>query len=554
MKKQSFLFGSAILILSAAASKLAGALFRIPLANMLGGTGMGYFSSAYGIFMTVYAIAATGLPAAAAKVTAENSALERYANLRRVKSSALLFFSFAGLAFTALMLALAYPFCLYFGGGKSALPSVIAIAPSIFFCSVTSVYRGYYEGMRNMFPTAVSQIIEGLVKLCTGLALCLYVLNNQQNFEKYFVYFDGCKNPILPIAAAASVLGVTISTAAGALFLLIRDISGGDGITPEQIAETNGRNRIDRRKTILSELLQTAVPIAIGALVTNLTSLIDIVTIMRSLGRAAERDPHYFAELAGGIAAAELPNFLFGCFTGLAVTVFNLVPSFTNMFGKGILPAVSEAFAAKDVPKVREHTQKAIFATALVAFPSAAGISILSEEILGVLFPAKPVETHICAPSLSILGIAVAFLCISSTVFAVLQAVGHPKLPVKLMLMGVCVKLLGNLLLIPIPELNISGAAISTLLCYAVICIPACSAIIKLTNIDKNELTSLLFKIIFSSALCGGGALLAKNLFINSLSSINLLIISILSGVIFYIISTILLGIITKSTLKLLIS
>lgn len=554
MKKQSFLFGSAILILSAAASKLAGAVFRIPLANMLGGTGMGYFSSAYGIFMTLYAIAATGLPAAVAKVTAENSALERYANLRRVRSSALLFFSFAGLAFTALMLVLAYPFCLYLGGGKSAFPAVIAIAPSIFFCSVTSVYRGYYEGMRNMFPTAVSQIIEGLVKLCAGLALCLYVLNNQQKFEKYFIYFDDCENPILPIAAAASVLGVTISTAAGALFLVIRDVSGGDGINPEQIAETSGKNRIDSRKTIISELLKTAVPIAIGAMVTNLTSLIDIVTIMRSLGKAAERDPQYFAELTGGVSVSELPNFLFGCFTGLAVTVFNLVPSFTNMFGKGILPAVSEAFASKDKKKVREHTQKAIFATALIAFPSAAGISVLSEEILRVLFPVKPAETHICASSLSILGIGVAFLCISSTVFAVLQAIGHPKLPVKLMLMGVCVKLLGNLLLVPIPELNISGAAISTLLCYAVICMPACSAIIKLTNVDKSELISLLFKVIFSSILCGGGALLAKNLFINSLNSISLLIISILSGVIFYIISTILLGIITKSTLKLLIS
>ena len=80
MKKQGFLLSSAILIFSAVLAKLAGALFRIPLANMLGGTGMGYFSSAYGIFMTVYAVSVTGLPAAVAKLTAENSALERYGN------------------------------------------------------------------------------------------------------------------------------------------------------------------------------------------------------------------------------------------------------------------------------------------------------------------------------------------------------------------------------------------------------------------------------------------------------------------------------------------
>ena len=110
MKKQSFLASSAILILSAVTAKLMGAVFRIPLANMLGGEGMGYFSSAYGIFMTVYAVSVTGLPAAVAKLTAENSALGRFANVRRIKTSALLFFSATGLAFTLLMLAAAYPF------------------------------------------------------------------------------------------------------------------------------------------------------------------------------------------------------------------------------------------------------------------------------------------------------------------------------------------------------------------------------------------------------------------------------------------------------------
>lgn len=554
MKKQSFLLGSAILILSAVAAKLAGALFRIPLANMLGGTGMGYFSCAYGIFMTVYAVSATGLPAAAAKVTAENYALERYANLRRVKSSALLFFTAAGCVFTLLTILLAYPFCVFAGGGAATVPSVLAIAPSILFGCITSVYRGYYEGLRNMFPTAISQIIEGLVKLCAGLAMCLYVLNNPQNFEKYFVYFTDAENPLLPVAAAAAVFGVTVSTAAGTLFLALRDIIGGDGISREKISRTSGKNLIDSRGNIVSALLKTAVPIAIGALVTNLTSLIDLVTIMRSLGSAAARAPKFFAELTGGASPSETPNFLFGSFTGLSVTVFNLVPSLTNMFGKGILPAISGAFAAKDREQARLCTEKALFATALVSLPSAAGICVLSREILSALFPSKPVETELCAFSLSVLGIAVAFLCMSSTIFAVLQAAGRPDLPVKLMLLGVAVKLAGNLLLVRIPELNIAGAAISTLLCYAVIFLPAAVILTRLTKADKAYLKGMLLKIAYCSAMCGGGALLAKNLLAERLENIVLLIISIFSGVIFYIISTILLGIITKSTLKMLIS
>ncbi len=548
------MFGSAVLIFSAVAAKLTGALFRIPLANMLGGTGMGYFSGAYSIFMTVYAVSVTGLPAAVAKTAAENSALERYANLRKIKSSALFFFAVCGLAFTAVMLLLAYPFCKLVNGSPETAPAVLAIAPSVFFGCVTAVYRGYYEGLRNMFPTAVSQIVEGLVKLCAGLSLCLLVLKYPQKFTAYTSLFGNGETAVLSAAAAASVLGVTISTAAGMIFLMARDRIGGDGISPQMIAKSGGRNCTDSRREIISMLLKTAVPIAAGALVTNLTSLIDLVTITRSLGTAVSRSPEYFHKISGGIPADGLPNFLFGCFTGLAVTVFNLVPSFTNMFGKGILPALSEAFAEHDTEKIRSCTEKAVFVTALVSLPSAAGISVLSGEILRVLFPAKPAETFICTASLSILGIGVAFLCLSSTFFAILQAAGRPDLPVKLMLAGVIVKLAGNFLLVPVPELNISGAAISTLLCYAVICIPAAVKVSALTGMGKNTFLDMISRITFCSIICGGAALLARNIFSERLESIFLLIISILCGGIFYIISGFLLGIITKNSLKSLIS
>lgn len=553
MKKQSFLESSAILILSAVVTKLMGAVFRIPLANMLGGEGMGYFSSAYGIFMTVYAVSVTGLPAAVAKVTAENSALERFANVRRIKSAALLFFSATGLAFTLLMLAAAYPFCIL-TVGRETVPSVLAIAPSVFFGCVTSVYRGYYEGLRNMMPTALSQIAEGLVKLAAGLALCLWVLKNPEKALEFCNVLKIPADSVLSAAAAAAVLGITLSTAAGTLYLVLRDKLTGDGISPEQLSYSSGAGCTDSRRSIIAALLKIAVPVAAGALVTNLTSLIDLVTINRSLDRAVYSSPEYFADIAPDIPPERLPNFLFGSFTGLAVTVFNLIPSFTNMFGKGILPNLSEAFAAKDRAKIRECTEKSLLATALVAFPSGVGISVLSGRILKVLFPLKPLETSLCTLSLSVLGIGVVFLCVSSTAFAALQAAGRPELPVKLMLLGVVVKLTGNLLLVRIPELNTAGAAASTLLCYMVICIPAVNILIKTTNTDKNRIYGILCKICYSSLICGAGALLAEKMLPQSLGNMVILFISISVGVIFYIISTFLLGIFTKSTLKMLIS
>ncbi len=551
MKKQSFLMSSAILIFSAVAAKLTGALFRIPLANLLGGTGMGYFSSAYGIFMTIYAVSVTGLPAAVAKLASENAALGRFSNLRKVRRTSIAFFSATGLAFTILLILTAYPFCLFTGGAET-VPSVLMIAPSVFFGCVTSVYRGYYEGLRNMFPTAVSQIVEGIFKLVAGLAICMYVLKNPERFASLSRFFGDCG--ILPIAAAGAVLGITLSTAAGTIFLALRYKLYGDGISKEEILKTNGKNCLDSGLSIISQLMKIAVPVSLGALVSNLTSLIDLVTITRSLGRSATENPDYFLSLTGISDPAESATFLFGSFTGLAVTIFNLVPSFTNMFGKGIFPSVSEAYAKKDSAAVSACTEKAILSTAIIGFPAGLGISALSGEILGLLFPSKAVETAICTFPLSILGIAVVLLCLSTTAFSILQAVGRPDLPVKIMLAGVAVKLPANLLLVSVPKLNVSGAALSTLLCYAVICLLSVASLINMVYISRKRLFSALSRICYSSVICAVAAILCRNILTNAVTPLLVLFISIFIGAIFYIICSYLLGIFTKSTLKMLIS
>lgn len=549
MKKQTFIFSSAILIFSAVAAKLIGALFRIPLANMLGGTGMGYFSGAYSVFMVVYALSVTGLPTAVAKLVAENSALGRYTNIHKIKSAALFFFGVTGLAFTVILILVAYPFCMLTAGIET-FPSVLMIAPSIFFCCITSVYRGYYEGLRNMFPTAVSQVIEGLFKLCAGLAFCVYVMHNPEKFDKVSAFFGNCGTA--SIAAAAAILGITVSSAAGTIFLVIRDKLYGDGISEPQIATQN--NQRESTHTVIAKLLKIALPVAAGALVTNLTSLIDLVTITRSLSNAIEKNPDYFMKIAPSDNISMLPNFLFGSFTGLAVTVFNLIPSFTNMFGKGILPSLSEAYTANDRRAIALNTEKALLSTAIIAVPSGFGIFALSESILGFLFSSRPIEAKLSTIPMSILGIAVIFLCISSTIFSVLQAAGKPQLPVKIMIAGVAVKLVGNIFLVSVPHLNIAGAAISTLLCYIVIFIPSIYYTIKLTNISGHNLFVNLCKLCYCSVMCTAAAKLTENILSNTINTSLVLFISIFIGVIFYILSAFLLGIFTKSTLKLLIS
>ncbi|MGN1101549.1 MAG: oligosaccharide flippase family protein, partial [Huintestinicola sp.] len=457
MKKQSFLYGSAVLIISALIVKVIGALFRIPLANMLGGTGMGYFSAAYGIFMPVYAVSVTGLPAAAARSVSAAAAKGRAEDANDIKRTALFLFGGVGLMGTLIIVLGAYPLCRFVSGDISAVPAVIAIAPSVLAGCLVSVYRGCAEGMRDMYPTAVSQVIEGAAKLILGLSLCYGCLYMADNAPLLFLRLTGsgrlgisAEDAALPYASAAAVMGITLSSFAGLLYMILRD-------------RRENKHRKDRlspkeRSAIRIELLRTAIPAAVGALVINLTSLIDLVTVMRSLRALVKASPWTFSELLGsGIAYDEMPNFIYGSFTGLAVTVFNLVPSITNMFGKSMLPAAAAAKASGDMKRLGECSGGAVLAAALASVPAGLGITALAEPVLDTLFGGRVLEISVCTGAMRVLGAAVPFVCISSAAFAVLQAADRADIPVKLMAVGAAVKLIGNIILTPLPELGVTG-------------------------------------------------------------------------------------------------
>lgn len=550
MKKQGFLYGSAVLIVSAVIVKVIGALFRIPLANMLGGTGMGYFSAAYGIFMPVYAISATGLPAAAARAVSSAEARGRTDEAQEVRRTALSLFGLVGLAGTIIIVMGAYPLCRAVSGDIAAVPAVIAIAPSVLAGCLVSVCRGCAEGRRNMYPTAVSQVIEGAAKLVFGLSLCYGCLYTAKASPLLFMRLTGCKNVsdgVLPYAAAAAVFGITLSSFAGLFYMLLRERRERRG--------ASDRLPSKKRAELRRELLRTAIPASVGALVINLTSLIDLVTVMRSLKALAARSPQVFSELtANGIATADIPNFVYGSFTGLAVTVFNLVPSVTNMFGKSMLPAAAAAKASGNKKRLGECAGGAVLAAALVSVPAGIGISALAEGVLRFLFGSRDMEISVCVQAMKVLGAAVPFVCVSSAAFAVLQAADRADIPVKIMAVGAAVKLLGNIILTPMPQLRVAGAAISTLVCYVFICTASLVMLKKNAAFDIFGFSKTLAGIFSCGILCGAGAFLVySKLSVYGNNAVSTLSACLVGGII-YILSTYFTGIITKSTLKMLIS
>ena len=167
---QNLLRGASVLGASMIIVKLFGALFKIPLGNILDGDGMGYFSTSYSIFTMIYSFSTAGLPAAIAKMVAEQSVRGRARDIRRLRQLSLRLFLILGLVGTGLILLLSKVY-VNIANNPGAWYCVLAIAPAVFFGCMTSAYRGYYEGLRNMSPTAVSQVVEVIVKLVFGLSL-----------------------------------------------------------------------------------------------------------------------------------------------------------------------------------------------------------------------------------------------------------------------------------------------------------------------------------------------------------------------------------------------
>ncbi len=446
MKRQGFLKSSAILLAMIIITKALGILYKVPLTLLLGGEGMGHLSAAMSVFAPVFAAAVSGITPAVAKLTAENCALRRFANMRKTRRTAMRLFGLLGAAGCALLIAAA-PLLSKLSGSSGSPAAVICAAPTLLFCALMSVEKGYYEGLSNMVPTAVSEIAESVFRLVCGLGLG-YAAGRVMGLSS-------------ELCAAAAILGTSAASMLGCIVIFVMTLRRGDGISK---ADLESDPVTDSSRRIRSSLMTVCAPIALTTVVNSMSGLIDLMTIPRGLTAAAVKAPHLFDRItAAGIRAEAVPNFVYGSYTALALTIFGFVPTVTAMLSKSLLPEITAAHACGDKVRLNKSLSRLIRAAALIAMPAGALIMIRPEEILSLLFGPRATEIYACREAFMILGAAAVFSGIAAPCFAALQLTGRPREGIKIMVGSAAVKLALNLLLVRMPQLGISGAAVSTL-------------------------------------------------------------------------------------------
>lgn len=556
MKKQGFLLGSAILMFSMLVTKILGLVYKIPLTNILGGEGMSYYSSAYSIFMPVFAISVSGLTTALSKIVSENLSFKRYKNALKIKRVSLFFFSITGLVFTLLTLLIGYPVCVYLLESKDTFLSVAAISPSIFFASVMSVERGFFEGGRNMFPTCVSEIIESILKVTFGIGgayLALFLANNE--YEKYGTVFGNAITSseqliptALPYISAFSLFGVALSTGVATVYLFAISKRRSYRISRDQL---DIDKVTDKRRNIIGFLVSLAIPIALCSVITTITSVVDTITIQPILNSLIDKFGRSltFVKEISSVDVDDIPAFMYGSYTGLALTVFSLVPSLTSMLGKSALPNISHHYARGNKEAIVRNSKNTVFVTLVISMPAGLGISFFSKEILTTLFNGRIAEIEASSQSLSILGIATVFISLTVTSFSLLQSIGKQKLPIYILLISLPVKLILNIILIRVPSLGISGAAISTTVFYIVTAVASSVCYFKAIG-SRLDIFSDIIKPLYASANCIMAALIINDILTDYLNYITSFLLTVIISVIVYILSLSILFKFNKKTLK----
>ncbi len=542
-KKQSVLNGAMVLMFAVLLVKLIGVLFKIPLTDLIGSVGRGYFSSAYEVYTPIFAISMAGLPVAVSRMVAENVALERFREARNVFKVSQRIFLIVGIAGTAILLAAAYPYTHFIPGVSSkSLPAVLCVAPSIFFCCFMSAYRGYYEGLRNMSPTATSQVIEALGKLVVGLLLAKVVVStgmtqyetgmlasgnvSAEVFGTAVTSLTEANSVITPLAAAGAVLGVTVGSVASTVFLMIYYKIKGDGFTRVQLVNSP---RSADGSVLASNMIKIAIPMVVSALILNITNLIDTITIQSRLATALETDfnavvtMHKDAiEKAVSLSRLDISNkaevvkYLWGSY-GMALDFRNLVPTITVQLGVSALPALAAAWAVKDKKNVTATIETVIRIGMLIALPAGIGMASLAEPILTVIYGRGQSSDAISvvAPIMVSYGLATFVMAISTPVTNMLQAIGRTDIPVKSVVVGAICKLTCNFILVGNPKFNVYGAVAGTILFYVVIVACNLISLIRVAKVKINWL-SVFVKPLICAALCGVTAF-ASNALLNRL-------------------------------------
>ena len=512
-KRYSVINGAFLLALAAFAVRIIGMLYKIPLTNLIGAVGRGYFSTAYNIFTPVYAISMAGLPIAISRLVSQNMAAHRYGYVKGILRVSLRCFAVTGVAGFLILLAAAYPYAKYIARTPNAVYSIVMLAPSVLFCCIISAFRGYYEGQSNMYPTAISQLIEALGRMSLGLGAAYAVMKiTVGEYESAGTVFgriipqgEDVMSIVYPYTAAAAVSGATLGALLSMIYLILRHKIKGENFTNDDLLMSP---QLSGDGEIFSTMLKFSLPVMIGTLILNLVNIVDSATIQNRLAYAIGADSDLIRtiyNMSSDVQTSDISAYLYGCYNA-AMDFKNLIPTITFALGVSALPALAAAWEQKSRRSIENTVSMVTRLTVFISLPAGFGLAVMSKPILSIVYSGSQSDiVNAATPTLSIYSAAMVMFALSAPTISMLHAIGDMTTPIKSLVAGSGVKIVLNLIFVGMPRFNINGAIFGTLASTVIIVIYNLTVLLRKTGVKLN-VTAVFLKPFFASVLSALGA------------------------------------------------
>ncbi|RCX19934.1 stage V sporulation protein B [Anaerobacterium chartisolvens] len=427
MKEQSVGRGFAVLSVAGIVVKILSLLYIPFLLAIIGEEGNGIYAAAYQVYVLVYVISNSGVPVAISKLVSELRAVGNYKDAVKSFKIARFFLITLGIIMFALMFAFAAPISRLLHFEKSYY-AILVLSPTLLFASVSSAYRGYFQGMGNMTPTAVSQIIEQVVNTVFTLVFAALLL-------KYG----------LEAACAGGTIGTSLGALFSAIFLVVFHKKRPVNSNVQNVSGVKARRY--SYKQLARKVISYSLPITLCIGMQYAGNLVDLWNTKTRLLAAGFTDER----------ATELYSYLYKY-----QQLLNAPLALTVALSAAILPAISAAVALKDRDQIQQKTKFAFKLCFLVTIPSAAGFSVLSSQIFELL---KYGPGDYLMEMGSVALVMLAFIQIQTSI---LQGAGKLYTVTMNLIFGVAAKIVTNYFLISIPDINVKGAIAGSIAGYCV--------------------------------------------------------------------------------------
>lgn len=429
--RQSYLAGALIISAGGFISKILGAVYRVPLARFLGGEGMGIYQMVYPLYCILLTISASGIPTGIARLISSGA--------RGAERRAFYFYGALGLIGTLVMYALSEPLSLILGEPAVSLCCKL-LCPSVFFVSVLSVARGYFQGLGNMYPTAVSEAMEQAIKVGLGCAL------------SYIFRADVAR------AVASTLFAVTVSE----IFVTF-------GVVLKYIYSRPKKPLFREPVPPLREVLAYTFPLMLTAIAQPLSQFAESVLAVRLIG--------------GAQAAAS-----YGVYSGCALTVVNLPAAVTYGLAASIVPQISPLAQGKNYSAAKSRAYKSLILTLALSSAAAVCLALCAPLAADILFGSlTESQRALFILLVRILSPSAVTISLAQTSSACLAALGYPKKSAASQWIAAAVRVSFCAALIKFTPLGISGAAIAANCSYFVAALINFCYIIRVGGGNENN-------------------------------------------------------------------